>query len=69
MLREYSLKARSFFPSEEKRLDSGFALPATCWKPCPLQPSYHLFHCTPSRFYFPFITAANNHEQGKKYVE
>ena len=54
LLREYSLKAHSFFPSEEKRLDSGFALPASGRKPCPLQPSYDLFHCTPlhNDFYF-----------------
>jgi len=54
-LREYSLKARSIFPSEKNRLDSGFALPTSGWKPCPLQPSYDLFHCTPFSFYFHFI--------------
>ncbi len=33
---ECSLKARSLFPSAEKRLDSAFALPASSRKPCPL---------------------------------
>jgi len=33
---ECSLKASSLFPSEEKRLDSAFALPASSRKPCPL---------------------------------
>ncbi len=42
MLREYSLKARSFFV---------------------------FFHCTPSRSYFPFITAKYTYEQGRKHVE
>ncbi len=54
-LREYSLKARSIFPSEKNRLDSGFALPAIGRKPCSLQPSYDLFHCTPLRLNFHFI--------------
>ncbi|MFB0565823.1 MAG: hypothetical protein ACETWK_09115 [Candidatus Aminicenantaceae bacterium] len=32
----YGLKARSLCPSEPKQLDSGFALPPSSRKPCPL---------------------------------
>ncbi|MFB0566263.1 MAG: hypothetical protein ACETWK_11390, partial [Candidatus Aminicenantaceae bacterium] len=50
----YGLKARSLCPSEPKRLNSGFALPPSSRKPCPL--SLHTtFFTVYTRFSF-YIT-------------
>ncbi|MFB0564876.1 MAG: hypothetical protein ACETWK_04275 [Candidatus Aminicenantaceae bacterium] len=50
----YSLKARSLCPSEPKRLDSGFAIPPSGRKLCPLNLHTTFFTVYP-RFSF-FIT-------------